>query len=79
MNFYISCKSLKKLDIHDRSFTKTEKSVSDSFDFDTKPHQLDDEIPQKATQQELPWDETPSTPVSKTTQQVADAFEDLFK
>jgi hypothetical protein len=58
---------------------KTEKSVSDSFDFDTKPHQLDDEIPQKATQQELPWDETPSTPVSKTTQQVADAFEDLFK
>jgi hypothetical protein len=58
---------------------KTEKSVSDSFDFDTKPHQLDDEIPQKAIQQELPWDETPSTPVSKTTQQVADAFEDLFK
>jgi hypothetical protein len=58
---------------------KTEKSVSDSFDFDTKPHQLDDEIPQTATQQELPWDETPSTPVSKTTQQVADAFEDLFK
>ena len=58
---------------------KTEKSVSDSFDFDTKPHQLDDETPQKATQQELPWDETPSTPVSKTTQQVADAFEDLFK
>ena len=58
---------------------KTEKSVSDSFDFDTKPHQLDDEIPQKATQQELPWNETPSTPVSKTTQQVADAFEDLFK
>ena len=58
---------------------KTEKSVSDSFDFDTKPHQLDDEIPQPATQQELPWDETPSTPVSKTTQQVADAFEDLFK
>jgi hypothetical protein len=58
---------------------KTEKSVSDSFDFDSKPHQLDDEIPQKATQQELPWDETPSTPVSKTTQQVADAFEDLFK
>jgi hypothetical protein len=58
---------------------KSEKSVSDSFDFDTKPHQLDDEIPQTATQQELPWDETPSTPVSKTTQQVADAFEDLFK
>jgi hypothetical protein len=58
---------------------KSEKSVSDSFDFDTKPHQLDDEIPQKAIQQELPWDETPSTPVSKTTQQVADAFEDLFK
>jgi hypothetical protein len=58
---------------------KTEKSVSDSFDFDTKPHQLDDAIPHKATQQELPWDETPSAPVSKTTQQVADAFEDLFK
>jgi hypothetical protein len=57
---------------------KTEKVVSDSFDFDTKPHQLDDEIPTSpAPVTDLPWeDEKPA--VSKT-QAVADAFEDLFK
>jgi hypothetical protein len=58
---------------------KSEQSVADSFDFDSKPHQLDDvvEAP-KATTSELPWDDEKPA-VAKTTQQVADAFEDLFK
>jgi hypothetical protein len=57
---------------------KTEKSVSDSFDFDTKPHQLDDEIPTSpAPVTELPWDD--EKPAVTKTQAVADAFEDLFK
>ena len=57
---------------------KAEKSVSDSFDFDTKPHQLDDEIPTSpAPVTELPWDN--EKPAVSKTQAVADAFEDLFK
>ena len=60
---------------------KSEQSVADSFDFDSKPHQLDDvvETPKAQTPtSELPWDDEKPT-VAKTTQQVADAFEDLFK
>jgi hypothetical protein len=55
--------------------------LADSFDFDSKPHQLDDvvESPKaKTTTSELPWDDEKPA-VAKTTQQVADAFEDLFK
>jgi hypothetical protein len=60
---------------------KSEQSVADSFDFDSKPHQLDDVVEQPAAKQptsELPWDDEKPA-VAKTTQQVADAFEDLFK
>jgi len=57
---------------------KTEKAVSDSFDFDSTPSN---------STEELPWEvETPkakpSTPAPKTsakTKEVADAFDELFK
>jgi len=62
---------------------KSEQSVADSFDFDSKPHQLDDVVEAPKAQpktSELPWDTADEKPaVATTTQQVADAFEDLFK
>ena len=60
---------------------KSEQSVADSFDFDSKPHQLDEVAETSKAQpktSDLPWDDEKPA-VAKTTQQVADAFEDLFK